>query len=130
MLVLDENLPESQRQKLRDWRVRFRTIGREIALSGTIDENLVAVLHRLPNATFFTLDRDFYRLDWRHVRYCIVWLDVADDQAADFIRRFLRQPVFNTNAKRMGSVARVHATGVQYRRIHDRTSNSIAWEVS
>ena len=47
MLVLDENLPEGQRLWLRRWRFRFRVIGANVAFSGTKDENLIPVLHRL-----------------------------------------------------------------------------------
>jgi hypothetical protein len=54
MLVLDENLPEGQRLWRRKWRIRFRVIGLDVASSGTKDENLIPVLHRLANPTFFT----------------------------------------------------------------------------
>ena len=102
MLVLDENLPAGQRLLLRSWRIRFRWIGKEIAFSGAKDENLIPVLHGLSNPTFFSLDRDFYRRDLAHHGYCLVWLDVRGRQAAEFIRRFLRHPSFDTQAKRMG----------------------------
>src|SRR2546427_10454484 len=108
MLVLDENLPAEQRLLLRKWRIHFRAVGREIAFSGTKDENLIPFLHRLSSTTFFSLDRDFYRRDLAHARYGLVWLDVADDHAAEFIRRFLRHPSFDTQAKPMGIVARGH----------------------
>lgn len=44
MLVLDENLPAGQRQLLRNWRIKFRVVGVEIATSGTQDANLIAAL--------------------------------------------------------------------------------------
>ena len=128
MLVLDENLPEAQCQKLRDWRIRFRTIGVELASHGTKDQNLIPVMHRLRHPTFFSLDRDFYRPEWRHAAYCLVWLDVNDDQAADFTRRFLRHPAFDTRAKRMGVVARAHPGGVQFWRKNEHIRRSIRWE--
>ena len=96
MLVLDENVPEGQRRWLRKWRVHFRVIGVEIASSGADDENLIPALHQLSNPTFFTLDRDFYRPDWAHSGYCLAWRVVKGQQAAEFIRRFLRHPRFNT----------------------------------
>ncbi len=46
MLVLDENLPAGQRSLLRKWRIRFRVVGAEIAASGTLDPNLIPILHR------------------------------------------------------------------------------------
>ncbi len=106
MLVLDENLPARQRHLLRSWRIRFRVVGGEVAFSGAKDENLIPVLHRLSNPTFFSLDRDFFQWDLAHSAYCLVWLDVRGKEAAGFIRRFLRHPSFDTQAKRMGGVAR------------------------
>ena len=34
MIVIDEHFPESQRQLLKSWRIRFRQIGFEIGRSG------------------------------------------------------------------------------------------------
>src|SRR5947208_1806861 len=122
MLVLDENLPESQCQQLRKWRIRFRVIGVEIASWGTKDENLIPVLRRLARPTFFSLDRHFYRAVWSHASYCLTWLDVPDHRAAEFIRRFLRHPEFDTQAKRMGAVIRVYGNGIQVWRARKRFS--------
>ena len=129
MLVLDENLPAGQQQLLRKWRIHFRFVGVDVARSGAEDEDLIPLLHRLPQPTFFTLDRDFYRGDWAHPNYGLVWLDVRRREAAEFIRRFLRHPSFDTQAKRMGAVARVHAGGVIWWRAKQRAPQSVAWPV-
>ena len=129
MLVLDENLPAGQRLLLRSWRIRFRVVGGDVAASGATDENLIPVLHGLPQPTFFTLDRDFFRADWIHANYCLVWLDVRRREEAEFIRRFLRHPAFDTQAKPMGVVARVHAGGVIWWRAKQRSPQSRAWPV-
>jgi hypothetical protein len=127
MLVLDENLPASQRRLLRNWRIRFRAVGVDVAASGAKDENLIPVLHRLPRPTFFSLDRDFYRPDWAHAGYGLVWLDVRRQEAALFIRRSLQHRAFDTQAKRMGVVARVHADGVVWWRAGKRLAESTLW---
>ncbi len=127
MLVLDENLPASQQQLLRKWRIRFRVVGIEVAIAGTKDENLVPVLHRLPAPTFFSLDQDFFRPRLAHRNYAVVWLDVADDHAAEFIRRFLRHPAFDTQAKRTGVVARVHAECINFWRLSGRKAEFLPW---
>src|SRR6266487_6008175 len=114
MFVLDENLPADQRHLRRSWRIRFRVVGGDVAASGATDENLIPVLHRLPQPTFFTLDRDFFRADWAHANYCLVWLDVRRRDAAEFVSRFLRHPAFDTQARRLGTVARVHTGGVLF----------------
>lgn len=127
MLVLDENLPAGQRLLLRKWRVHFRVIGVDIAYAGTTDENLIPVLHHLSKPTFFTLDRNFYRLDWAHSNYGLTWLDVRRRVAAEFIWRFLKHPVFDTRAKRLGIVARVSMDGVRYWRMSERGAQSVLW---
>jgi hypothetical protein len=127
MLVLDENLPAAQRLLLLRWRIHFRVVGLDLAAWGTDDENLIPALRRLPQPTFFSLDRDFCRRDWAHASYSLVWLDVADDRAAEFIRRFLRHPAFDTQAKRMGTVARVHADGLSYWRVAESALKSATW---
>ena len=45
MNILDENLPESQRQLLRSWRVLVRQIGVELEHQGVKDEEIVPLLH-------------------------------------------------------------------------------------
>ena len=127
MLVLDENLPASQRSLLRKWRVRFRAVGDDTSLAGTLDENLPPLLHRLPRPIFFTMDRDFRRPGWAHPAYCLAWLDVRVDQAAEFIRRFVRHPAFDTQAKGLGKVVRVHPEGVDCWHVGKRTEDQIRW---
>ncbi|HTA30158.1 MAG TPA: hypothetical protein VK731_06720 [Candidatus Cybelea sp.] len=114
MNVLDENLIAQQCVLLRAWRIPFRQIGQHLATQGTLDENLIPLLLRLPQPTFFTHDRDFFRVSLCHARYAVVYLEVSDEVAAEFIRRFLRHPSFDTTAKRLGIVAKVQISGVQY----------------
>jgi hypothetical protein len=114
MVVIDENLPASQRQLLRKWRIHFRAAGIDVSASGTQDEDLIPVLHSLAEPTFFTLDKHFFRSDWTHASYGLVWLDVSGDEAAEFVRRFLRHPSFDTQSKRLGVVARIGAAGVRF----------------
>ena len=127
MLVLDENLPAGQRHLLRKWRIRFRAIGGELGAAGTQDENLIPLLQRLAQPTFVSLDRDFYLPELEHDRYCLVWLNVWVNEAAEYIRRFLRHPSFDTRAKRMGLVVRVHAEGVSCWRAGRRLPQETPW---
>ena len=60
MNVLDENVPDSQRQLLRSWRIRVRQIGYEVGRQGMGDEEIIPLLHRLGSVTFFTRDLGFY----------------------------------------------------------------------
>lgn len=127
MLVLDENLSAGQQLWLRKWRIRFRMVGAEIAAAGDQDENLIPALHRLAQPTFFTLDRDFYRPTLAHSGYCLVWLDVRGRLAAEFIRRFLRHSRFDTQAKRLGLVVRIHDLGVHFWRVAVRREHFAPW---
>jgi hypothetical protein len=68
----------------------------------------------LPQPTFFTHDNDFFTAALCHSHDAIVYLDVSDTLAAEFIRRVLRHPAFDTNAKRLGIVACVQVSGVQF----------------
>jgi hypothetical protein len=114
MNVLDENIIAQQCEKLRQWRIPFRRIDWRLSAHGALDENLLPVLHRLPQPTFFTHDRDFFESSFCHPNYAIVYLNVGDAETAEFIRRFLRHPAFDTNARRMGMVACAQASGVQF----------------
>lgn len=127
MLLLDENMPAGQRLLLREWRIHFRVVGIEVGRRGTKDENLIPALHGLPQATFFSLDRFFFRPELLHRSYCVVWLDVMDDQAATFIRPFLKHPAFDTRAKRLGKGVRVHMDGLHFRQTGNLALQSVHW---
>ncbi len=127
MNVLDENIPESQRQLLRSWRIRVRQIGAEVGRKGMKDEAIISLLHRLGPVTFFTRDLGFYRRELCHLRYCIVCLAVGQYEAASFIRRLLRHPSFRTQAKRMGKVIRVAHMGIRLWKLHAEKEEQQAW---
>lgn len=59
MNLLDENVRDDQRTLLRQWRIPFRQVGKEISRAGTQDDNLLPLLHHLKRPTFFTQDKDF-----------------------------------------------------------------------
>ena len=59
MTLLDENVRSDQRALLRQWRIPFRQIGKEISRRGALDEDIRVLLHRLKHPTFFTHDEDF-----------------------------------------------------------------------
>jgi hypothetical protein len=126
--ILDEDVGLSQRQQLEAWKVHFRQIGMEIGSSGMKDhEGIIPLLHRLKRPTFFTLDHGFYRPMLRHQGYCLVFLDVWKDEAAAYIRRFLRHATFLTQAQRMGKVAHVHHSGVSYWQVNVNKPYVLSW---
>jgi len=126
--ILDEDIGLSQRQQLEAWKTHFRQIGVEIGSSGMKDhEEIIPLLHRLKRPTFFTLDRGFYRPTLRHQGYCLVFLDVWEDEAAAYIRRFLRHVTFRTQAQRMGKVVRVYHSGVSYWHVNVKKAQALSW---
>lgn len=127
MNLLDENLPSEQCDVLRAWGIRCRILGRELARRGLGDDDIVALLHRLKQPTLFTRDRHFFEKRLCHRRYALVWLDLAPEESALFIRRFLLHPRFRTKARRMGVVARVHHDGVHFWPHHPSGLRMVAW---
>jgi len=126
--ILDEDIGLSQRQQLEAWKIHFRQIGVEIGSSGMKDhEEIIPLLHRLKRPTFFTLDRGFYRPTLRHQGYCLVFLAVWEDEAAAYIRRFLRHVTFRTQAQRMGKVVRVYHSGVSYWHVNVKKAQALSW---
>jgi hypothetical protein len=127
--LLDENFPYDQRVLLRGWNIPFREIGRDKGQFGVKDDNILPLLHRQRKVTFFTLDEDFYRRDFCHPAYAILWLDVVPDDGAHYMRRFIKHPSFNSIAKRMGVVARAHHNGIHFWRRNAHRLQIAAWRV-
>ncbi|MEP7338611.1 MAG: hypothetical protein ABI977_12805 [Acidobacteriota bacterium] len=127
MIILDENIDIFERRKLQQWRIHFRRIGGEVGRYGMDDrEEIIPLLHSLRRPTFFTRDQDFYHPWLRHPGYCLVFLEVQPQEAANYIRRFLRHPLFRTQSQRMGKVVRIHEDGVRFWQINGG-SEEIAW---
>ena len=106
MNLLDENIPKSQRQLLETWRQRVYQIGVNVGRRGMQDDEIIPLLLRVRRPTFFTRDGDFYSRKLCHAKYGLVYLAVEKYEVAAFVRRLLRHPEFDTQAKRMGSVIR------------------------
>ena len=127
MNILDENIIASQRQRLRSWRIRVRQIGVDIARKGFQDEEILPFLHHQRRPTFFTRDRGFYRREVCHRQYAIVCLEVAPEDVAIFVRRVLRHPRLNTQAKRMGTLVRASHQGLGLWRPHAQEEEVMLW---
>jgi hypothetical protein len=120
MILLDENIRHDQGERLRKWRIHFRFLIEGPAHPGVKDPEIIPLLHRLRQVTFFTHDRDYFDRSLLHPAYALVWLDMFDGEAAEYIRRFLHHPDFRTQAKRSGSVVRLQSGGLRYW-IRDKT---------
>lgn len=127
MNLLDENFPEDQLPQLRAWRIPFRRIGHDLGRTGLKDPDIIPLLHRLKRLTFFTLDWDFFKSRLCHPAYGLVWLNVRADDAAYFLRRFLKHPRFNTQTRRLGTVVRVHYDGLQFWQLRQLRLQRVEW---
>ncbi len=130
MNIIDENIIKSQREQLKIWRISFVQIGVEVGWRGMDDRNgIIPLLHRLSRPTFFTRDSGFYDRTLCHAGYCIVHLRVEKDEVADYIRRFLRNPEFNTYAKRLGKVVQVSSVSLRYWQLNMHEEQTADWPV-
>ena len=127
MNILDENIPENQRQLLRSWRIKVRQIGHEVGRQGMKDDEIISQLHQLAPVTFFTRDLGFYHRHSCHAKYCLVCLSVSQYEVASFIRSFLRHSAFRTQAKRIGKVIRVTHTGIRVWRLNTEKEEHLIW---
>lgn len=127
MNILDENILRDQRDLLRRWRIHVRHVGYDLFTKGVQDEGIIPLLQQRRRATFFTRDADFYRRDWCHGRYCLVYLNVDQEEAAASVRLLLRHPSFDTEAKRLGHVIRVSPAGLTFWRLHREREEHAAW---
>lgn len=128
MNILDENIPANQRQLLERSRLRVHQIGFNLGQRGLQDDELIPFLLEKRRPTFFTRDKDFYRCELRHRRYCLVYLAIDKNEVAEFVRKFLRHSLCDTQAKRMGSVIRVSSAGLAIWRYGAAKRISVAWD--
>lgn len=128
MNILDEDIGQSQRRQLEAWRIHCRQIGVTIGRASLKDqEGILPLLHRLKHPTFFTLDHGFYRPTVLRQGYCLVFLDVWEDEVAVYVRRFLRHPQFRARSQRMGKIVRIRHSGVTYRQVHVIGERMFIW---
>lgn len=115
MNILDENIISWQSDRLTALKIHYRQIGVGLGRKGMDDrDQIIPLLHSLRRPTFFTRDHDFYKPDLCHAGYCPVYLDLAPDEVAEYIHRFLRHKSFRTQAQRMGKVVRVRHSGLSW----------------
>jgi len=125
--ILDENIPASQRQLLDNWRIRPRQIGFNLGRRGLQDDEIIVFLQQLRRPTFFTRDDDFYDKQLVHAKYALVCLAVEKHEVAHFVRRLLRHPALDTQAKRMGAVIRASSAGLSLWRLHGQVETRLDW---
>jgi len=128
MNILDENVSSIQRQLLQDWGIPIRHIGYGIGRKGMKDEEIIPFLLTLSRPIFFTEDLDFFKRSLCHAKYGLVFLDIKRDESAIFIRRLLRHPECDAQAKRLGKVIRVSYAGLLSYHLHAKEGIFYDWK--
>src|SRR6185312_15913195 len=113
MYLLDENITRDQKELLERWRFRVKQIGCDFKQEGIKDEQIITFLQQINRVLFLTRDSDFYKSSYCHSNYCIVYLEFEKFEVAYFIRKFLKNSIFNTSKKRMGKIIKINQTLIQ-----------------
>ncbi len=128
MIFLDENIIVPERERLRASRIHCRHVGHDVGRQGMKDINeVIPLLHSFRRTTFFTRDRDFYDPTLLHTGYCLVYMNTAVDEVADYVRRFLRHAEFRTQSQRMSKIVRLHQSGINYWQIDLKGERFLSW---
>ena len=114
MYLLDENITKDQRELLERWHFHVKQIGIDFEVKGIKDEQIVTLLQQTSGILFITRDNDFFKKEYCHSKYCLVFLDLGKYEVAYFIRKFLKHPSFNSSRKRMRKVIKISQTFIQY----------------
>jgi hypothetical protein len=95
------------------------------------DDRVPGILLTLKQPTFITIDQDFWKRRLCHLGYCILYFALRDDQQEllpDLLCASLRHPEFRTRAKRMGKVARVSRSHIDYWQFQTRGLQHLEWD--
>jgi len=126
--ILDENILQDQRERLRGWHISIHQIGHDVGRKGMKDSEIIPFLFQRRQPTFFTRDLDFCDHTLCHPRYCLVFLAVEKNEVAVFVRRLLRHPEFDTKAKRMGTIVRLSHAGLSLWRVNAEREVHFDWQ--
>jgi hypothetical protein len=81
------------------------------------DDRVPVLLRQLRQPTFITVDMGFWNAKLRDARYCILCFPLRNDEQTaipGLLRRLLSLPEFSTKQARMGKVARVSRSHIEY----------------
>jgi hypothetical protein len=129
-IIVDEHLsPQADLRPIRQWASAQRV---DTLKPGEVlkDDRLLVVLTQIEKPTLITIDDDFWDKRYRDSRYCILYFALAHNQQHHIpllLRRLLRYHSFRTKAARMGKVARITFTHVNYWQTGSDKLFTLAW---
>jgi len=95
-----------------------------------LDDRVPEILLTLKQPTFVTIDHGFWKQELCNPGYAILYFALRDsDQELlpGLLRSLLRRPEFHNRASRMGKVARVGTTRVDYWEFQRPELQQVAW---
>ena len=116
-LILDDQLSSSEvLRPLEKWITaqRLRDLRPDELI---LDDRIPEILLTLRQPTFVTIDHGFWNKRLCNPNYCVLYFSLRDDQQEllpDLLRALFRRPEFRTRVSRMGKVACVGLTSVDF----------------
>jgi hypothetical protein len=95
-----------------------------------LDDRVPEILRTQKQATFVTIDQDFWAQHWSDPSYAILYFALRNDQQRDLpalLRALLRRTEFCTRANRMGKVVRVSTATVEWWQFHRADLQQVTW---
>jgi hypothetical protein len=132
MIVLDENLNYPiLATRIAAWYPGRVAILTELRPKTTIKDDAVSgLLRTVPYPTFVTINvKDFWRVIRAEAQFAVVCIELPIDRAeqvSEWLRRYLSLPEFKTKAGRMGIVALLRPTRIEFYRA-DRKIETMDW---
>ena len=94
------------------------------------DDRVPVLLRQLRQPTFVTIDMGFWNRGQRDARHCILCFPLRNEKQCELpglLRRLLRLPEFRTKRARMGKVAQVRPTHIEYWQLGDEQLHRLIW---
>jgi hypothetical protein len=130
-LILDAHVSASLvLRPLRRW-ITVRTLQELRPNEIVLDERIPEILLREKQPTFVTIDKDFIDPRWCNPSYCILNFALQDREQHELpslLRALFHRPEFRTRTLRMGKVARVSTSSIEYWQFPDRERRIILWK--
>lgn len=134
MIVLDEQIGSpALAAEIAAWYPGRVAILKELRHKSVIKDDAADVLLRaIPSPTFVTINvRHFWKVLRPDSRFAVVVIDLPlerADEISNWLRRFMNLPEFRTKAKRMGIVALLRPTRIEFYRAN-REIERLDWPV-
>jgi len=127
MIILDENVVNSQRKTLLRKRYHVRQIGYELGRKGMSDRDILPLLRTLHRPTLLTSDDDSYVRDLCDTRYSLIVLGIEEQAFAEYSIRVLRHPSFAKWRLRMGKTLSVTRGAIRFWQHKSHRETRLPW---